>query len=499
MKILFATSEAHPLIKTGGLGDVSGSLPNAYAKLKHQVRLVIPAYGDVWEKVSHVKELTDFTVGGCGRDVHVRLFKAKAEGIQTPIWLVDIPDLFNRPGNPYLSPDGSDWWDNGERFGVFSKAVVEIAMNRVGLDWQPDMVHANDWQTGLVPALLTLEPNRPQTLFTIHNMAYAGLFPKTLFDSLWLPWHWWNLEGVEFYDNLSMLKAGIVLADWVNTVSPTYAREICYPEYAYGMEGVLQKRQDEGRLIGILNGIDQEIWNPKTDEYIKRHYSVEKGRVAAKKENKKDLLKFWDLPDEVVESSAPVIGFVGRLVSQKGIDLVMEVVDDILAQTEVRFVFIGSGDSSYEYALSELAHQYPNRVMVYIGYSESLAHKVEAGADIFLMPSRFEPCGLNQMYSLAYGTLPVVHHTGGLADTVVNATEENIKLKTATGFVFYDPSFHALKSTLLHAVFLYSKPRTWQKIQKSAMSVDFGWQRSAKQYLDLFKSIKSSKSKPSKL
>ncbi|MDX1796120.1 MAG: glycogen synthase GlgA [Hydrogenovibrio sp.] len=487
MKILFATSEAHPLIKTGGLADVSGSLPNAYHKLKHKVRLVIPAYGDIWEKVHDVKQVTDFQVGGCGRDVHVRIHKAKAKGLDVPIWLVDVPDLFKRPGNPYLSPDGTDWWDNGERFAVFSKAVVELAMDRVGLKWQADVVHANDWQTGLVPALLTLEAARPKTLFTIHNMAYAGLFPKSLFEALWLPWSWWTPEGIEFYGNMSMLKAGILMADWVTTVSPTYAREICFPEYAYGLEGVLQQRHDEGRLVGILNGVDKHIWNPKLDDYIERHYSLEKGRVSGKQVNKKALLDFWDLPSEVKESGDPVIGLVGRLVPQKGIDLVLEVVDEVLAKTNARFVFVGTGDPHYEHQLSQLAHHYPQRVMVYIGYSEALAHKVEAGADIFLMPSRFEPCGLNQMYSLIYGTLPVVHHTGGLADTVVNATEENIKAGTATGFVFYDPSREALLSTLMHALYLYGKPRTWQKIQKTGMGVDFGWEKSAKQYLTLCK------------
>ncbi|GAB6034537.1 glycogen synthase GlgA [Galenea microaerophila] len=487
MKILFATSEAYPLIKTGGLGDVSGSLPSAYAKLGHSVKLIMPAYGDVWEKVKEVKALTDFKVGGCHREYHVRLFKAKAKGLNVPVWLVDIPELYKRPGNPYLSPEGDDWWDNGERFGVFAKAVTEVAMGRVGLEWQPDLVHSNDWQTGLVPALLSLEAQRPKTLFTIHNMAYAGLFPKSLFECLWLPWEWWNPEGVEFYGNLSMLKAGILYADWVTTVSPTYAREICLPEYGYGLEGVLCKRHAEGRLVGILNGIDTEIWNPKNDPYIKRHYDVDKGRVAAKKVNKKDLLDFWDLTEEEAASEAPVVGFVGRLVLQKGIDLLLEALPELIKQTSARFIIVGSGDAGYEYALNELAHRYPGRVMVYIGYSEALAHKVEAGADLFLMPSRFEPCGLNQMYSLVYGTLPIVHHTGGLADTVVNATEENIKNGTATGFVFYDPSVHALNSTLLHALFILGKKRTFQKIQKTAMKQDFSWKKSAKQYLTLFK------------
>lgn len=487
MKILFATSEAHPLIKTGGLADVSGSLPNAYAHLKHQVRLVIPAYGGIWDKVSHVKQIADFMVGACGREVHVRVHSAKAQGIDVPIWLVDVPELFNRPGNPYMSPDGSDWWDNGERFSVFAKAVIELSMDRAGLKWKPDVVHANDWQTGLVPALLTLETNRPKTLFTIHNMAYAGLFPKSLFDALWLPWSWWTVGGVEFHNNFSMLKAGIAMADWVTTVSPTYADEICFPEFAYGLEGALVKRKAEGRLVGILNGIDTLVWNPQTDPLIKRNYSAEKGRVAAKAENKKSLLDFWDLSDESIDLDAPVVGLVGRLVPQKGIDLVLEVLPELLEETNARFIFVGTGSANFEYALSEMSKRYPERVLIYIGYSESLAHKVEAGSDLFLMPSRFEPCGLNQMYSLAYGTLPVVHNTGGLADTVVNATDENIKNGTATGFVFYDPSRHALKSTLMHALYLFGKKRTWQKIQKTAMEVDFGWDRSAKRYIDLVK------------
>lgn len=490
MKILFATSEAHPLIKTGGLADVSGSLPDAYHHLKQKVRMVLPAYGDVWEKVSDVKQVSELSIGACGRQLHVRIHVASAEGIDIPTWLVDIPELFHRPGNPYLALDGKDWWDNGERFAVFSKVVAEIAMNRAGLKWQPDLVQSNDWQTGLVPALLTLEPVRPKTVFTIHNMAYAGLFPKSLFEGLALPWRWWEPDkGIEFYDNMSMLKAGIQMADWVTTVSPSYAKEITYPEYAYGLEGLLIRRLEEGRLVGILNGIDQDVWNPKTDPFIQHHYSVEKGRVAAKKRNKKDMLDFWDLPKTVIDSDDPVIGLVGRLVPQKGIDLVLDVLPELIEQSNARFVIVGTGDSLFEYHLTELAHQYPERVMIYIGYSESLAHKVEAGADLFLMPSRFEPCGLNQLYSLAYGTPPIVHSTGGLSDTVVNATKENLASGQATGFVFYDPSRHALKSTILHALHLFSKKGTWQKLQKNGMKQDFSWTRSAKQYLALFKAM----------
>lgn len=501
MKILFATSEAHPLIKTGGLADVSGSLPNALAHLKHKVRLVLPAYRAVMERLPEksVKQVASLSVAGCGREFSATIWQLKAgavAGIEVPVWLVDVPELFDRPGNPYLAEDGSDWWDNGERFGVFSKVVAELAMDRAGLKWQADVVHVNDWQTGLVSALLSREPHRPKTVFTVHNMAYPGNFPHSLFAQLQLPEALWSMEGVEFWGHFSMLKAGLICSDWVTTVSPTYAKEICYPEFAYGFEGVLQKRAAEGRLIGILNGIDEQIWNPATDELIHSRYSVEKGRVAGKQRNKTFLIEELALLNGLSETqiqanlsawlNAPLIGFVGRLVEQKGIDLVLEVLPELIEQTDAHFVFVGSGHKPFENALYELTQRYPQRVWVFIGYSESLAHQVEAGADLFLMPSRFEPCGLNQMYSLAYGTPPIVHHTGGLADTVVNATDENLAAGTATGFVFYDPSRFALKSTLLHALALYAKKRSWQKLQKTGMQQAFGWRASAQRYLALY-------------
>ena len=502
MKILFATSEAHPLIKTGGLADVSGSLPNALADLKHKVRLVLPAYQSVMDKLPEkkaYKKITEFSVTGCGRDYHVRILQVKVGaivGIKVPVWLVDIPELFDRPGNPYLAADGTDWWDNGERFGVFSKVVAELAMDRVGSKWQPDVEHLNDWQTGLVPALLSLEDMPPKTVFTIHNMAYPGNFPKSLFEALHLPWSLWNKEGVEFWGHFSMLKAGLIKSDWVTTVSPTYANQICHPELAYGFEGVLQDRAAEGRLMGILNGIDDQVWNPSTDDLIVKNYSVKKGRTAGKLANKEALLSDLCLyRGECKKKSGkrlanclqqPLVGLVGRLVEQKGIDLVLEVIPELIEQSNANFVIVGSGDPFYENQIKQMAKKYPGRIWVFIGYSESLAHRVEAGADMFLMPSRFEPCGLNQMYSLAYGTLPIVHHTGGLADTVVNATELNLKNGTATGFVFYDPSRHALKSTLLHALHLFDKTRTWQKIQKTGMEQSFDWKASAKQYVSLY-------------
>lgn len=503
MKILFATSEAHPFIKTGGLADVSGSLPNEFIAMKHQVRVVLPAYQSVMAKLNKkdYRKVANLQMNGCGRVFDVTVLQVKAgalKGADYPVWLVDIPELFNRPGNPYLAGDGFDWWDNGERFGVFAKVVTELAMNRAGLKWQANVLHANDWQTGLIPALLSLEDKalRPKTVFTIHNMAYPGNFPYSLFKLLELPESLWSIDGVEFWGHFSMLKGGLIKSDWVTTVSPTYAKEICYPEFAYGMEGILQLRQAEGKLKGIINGIDETFWSPETDNLIVENYSVDKGLKKGKLANKETLLsELCLLRGEGAKKSEarlkecmarPLIGLVGRLVEQKGIDLVLEVMPEIVKQTNANFVIVGSGNKYFEEQVREFARKNRTRVWAFIGYSESLGHRVEAGADMFLMPSRFEPCGLNQMYSLKYGTPPIVHHTGGLADTVVNANAENIKANTATGFVFYDPSHHALKSTILHALNLYSKPQTWQQIQKTGMQQSFKWRQSAQQYLELY-------------
>lgn len=474
------------MIKTGGLADVSGSLPKAMADLGNDVRLILPAYQTVLEKFPQHQELSRFVVGGAGRELQVRVLQLELEEIGCPVWLLDIPELFARPGNPYLAPDGNDWWDNGERFAVFSRAVAQIAMNRAGLDWRADGVHANDWQTGLIPAFLSQEAQRPRTVFTIHNMAYAGYFPKSLFDSMWLPWDWWTPEGVEFYGQLCMLKSGIMYSDWVTTVSPTYALEICSAEFAYGFAGIMRRKRAEGRLEGILNGIDTSYWNPATDPMVPFNYSVERGRVSQKKRNKQALFEHFgaQVRDDMLQQ--PLLGFIGRLVTQKGIDLILEALPGLLAEHQFNLVLVGSGDSYYEQALCHLAADYPGRIFLHLGYDEALAHLVEAGADMFLMPSRFEPCGLNQLYSLAYGTPPIVHYTGGLSDTVVNASEDNINKKTATGFVFYDPSANALSATIEHALFLFSKPRTWQQIQKTGMSQVFDWQSSAEKYTKLF-------------
>jgi starch synthase len=488
MNILFATSEMYPLIKTGGLADVSAGLPAALRALQQDVRVVLPAYRDVLETVGAVTELGSFWVNGCGVSRRVKVLCADESPRETTVWLLAVDDLFNRPGNPYLNADGEDWWDNGERFGLFSRAVVELAMDRGGLRWQPDVVHCHDWQTGLVPALLSLETPRPRTVFTIHNLSYLGRFPYALFEGLGLPSAWWHYEKLEFYDTLAMLKGGIVFADQVTTVSPSYAEEICQPDHGLGLHGALELCRNEGRLTGIINGMDTAVWNPAKDPYLPFRYSVQRGRVAEKKRNKQALL------DQLAGSAAsdaveqPLCGFVGRLVEQKGIDLITAALPQLLESSTACFVFIGTGQSHYEQQLRDLAQRYPRRVFVYIGYSEALAHVLEAGCDLFLMPSRFEPCGLNQMYSLAYGTPPVVHATGGLKDTVVDVTEDTLKAGRATGFVFRAATVEDFLAAVQRALALFARPRSWQQLQKNGMEQDFSWAQSAGRYLELYRS-----------
>ena len=483
MKVLFASSEVFPLIKTGGLGDVAYSLPQALQAQGAKVHLVLPAYRSVLEKVGNTRIIGWLSVQGSNGYYHsVRILSCDPEGFTCTVWLVDCPALFDRAGNPYNHPHGYDWPDNAERFTVFSRAICELANDRLNLGWKPDAIHLNDWQTGLVPALLEGYPYKPRTLFTIHNLAYIGYFSRETFDQLGLAWHWWSAEGMEFHQGFSMLKAGIVYADTVTTVSPTYAREICTPEFGYGLDGLLRSRHY--KLHGILNGIDDHVWNPSTDPYLAQNYTPEtvtKGKLA----NKKVLLKHFGITDKTAVKQ-PLFGLVSRLVEQKGIDLVIQAIQVMLRDTDARFCLIGSGQGYYEGRLNELAAQYPERVMVYIGYNEELAHQLEAGVDMFLMPSRFEPCGLNQMYSLNYGTPPIVYFTGGLADTVVNATPTTLQEQQATGFVFYEISWSALLNTMRYACDLYRQPKVWLGIQQAGMRQDFSWAKSAARYLALY-------------
>lgn len=475
-KILFATSEAHPLIKTGGLADVAGSLPIALSELGQEVRLIMPNYQGV-RNCESGRYLCTVRVNNCD----VNLLETHLPNSGVVVWLVDYPPFFNFPGNPYHDEQGNPWPDIGDRFALFCRIVVEVAMDRAYLNWKPDVVHCNDWQTGLVPALLSLEHYRPATIFTIHNMAYQGVFPSTTYTLLNLPGQLWNPNGLEYHGMLSFIKGGLSFADRITTVSPTYAEEIQRPEFGYGLEGLLAYRRDI--LSGIINGIDTTVWDPASDMHITQTYSPK--TLDDKQANKTALQERLGLP---VDAKIPLLGLIGRLVDQKGIDLVLSCLPE-LTHMPLQFVLLGSGDKSIELKVLNFARLYPEKVSVTIGYDEHLAHQIEAGSDLFLMPSRFEPCGLNQMYSQRYGTLPVVRKTGGLADTVVDTLPENIANGTASGFVFNDPVPGALLEAIKRGLVLFDNKALWKKLQRNAMSKDFSWQNSANHYMALYREI----------
>jgi starch synthase len=475
-KILFAASEAYPLIKTGGLADVCGSLPRALADLSQDVRLIIPNYHSL-KTFSEVHKISSLRIN----NMDVNLLETRMPDSNVLVWLVDCPAFFNMPGNPYTDAYGHDWANNAERFALFCRFVVEVSMDRAHLDWRPDIVHCNDWQTGLVPALLSIEENAPSTLFTIHNMAFQGVYPAETAKALNLPGQLWNPEGLEFHNNLSFIKGGLVYADWITTVSPSYALEIQTPDFGYGLEGLLQHRKQY--LGGIINGIDYHEWDPETDPYLVAHFNAES--LQNKQWNKAELQKRLELP---VNNSLPMFALIGRLFDQKGVDLVIDCLP-VLLENPVQFVLLGTGSKTLEDRLLNIARDYPEKMAVTIGYDESLAHLMEAGADIFLMPSRFEPCGLNQMYSQRYGTLPIVRKTGGLADTVIDASLETIANLTATGFVFTAIDAVDLMEAINRSLQVYPNQDMWRQMQKTAMQKDFTWKSSAEQYLELYHNI----------
>lgn len=481
MRVLFAASELFPLIKTGGLGDVAHSLPEALTALGNDVRIVMPAYRAVLQRL-HGLRVAGYVRLQDGREA--RIAEARDERVACPLWLVDIPTLFDRPGQPYSDVDGVDWADNAARFRAFSEAAAVLATDGLGLGWHADVAHANDWQTGLVPAFLAGRPRRPRTVFTIHNIAYDCLSDYPAFSMLGLPPHWWSVEHGEFYDRFSMLKCGLTFSDRVTTVSPRYADEIRRPEFGYGYASILAALGD--RLTGILNGIDDVTWDPQTDPFLAQTYGPGDKLRAAKQANRAALLQALGASADDTPGDAPVLGSVGRLVHQKGTDLLLDSVPRLVHETDAVFVLIGAGDPHLEHRLAALAGSYPGRVFHHIGYSERLAHLVEAGSDMFVMPSRYEPCGLNQMYSLRYGTPPIVRETGGLADTVIDASPRNIARGEANGFVFADADTDALAAAVHRALALFRQPKQWMKLVKSGMRGDFGWRQSAQRYLELY-------------
>lgn len=488
MNILMAASEAYPIVKTGGLGDVIYSLPRALKKQGLDVRVILPAYRIVLEQMTEMRVVGWMDAQGTEGIHNVRILETSDNHLGVPLLLVDVASLFDRPGNPYVHPEGYNWHDNAERFTVFSRAVAQFAMNEeLHMGWKPDVVHCHDWQTGLVPAMLTQGENPPKSVFTIHNLSYSGTFSHDDFARLHLPVEWWSSHAMEFYGNFSMLKAGVVFAGEVTTVSPTYSREIRTPGFGYGFDGVM--RSVGHKLNGILNGIDQDVWNPEVDSYIPVNYSLNRSYLKGKLANKQALLADLGAKTDETALRAPLLGLIGRLVEQKGIDLLLGILPQVLDRSDASIVILGSGEQLFEQALSDLVARYPDRLFLTLGYSEELAHRIEAGADMFLMPSRFEPCGLNQLYSLRYGTPPIVHHVGGLADTVVDATKDNIANKTATGFVFYEPTSTALLGAIERALALFQQEKTWRQLIRTGMQQDFGWERSAVNYISHYSKL----------
>jgi starch synthase len=479
MKILFASSEAHPLIKTGGLADVAGSLPRAIRALRHDIRVVIPAYQSVLKQARKFTLVAHLQLQGVNQPV--RILCGRLPGSTVTVYLVDSPEHFDRPGNPYTMKQGSVWPDNAERFTTFCRAIEALAMDAAGLDWQPDIIHCNDWQTALVPPLLDRHAARPATVFTIHNLAYQGLFDWKVFKKLKLPADFWSMETMEFHNQFSFIKGGLVFADWISTVSPTYASEIQTGDYGYGLEGLISYREDN--LTGIVNGVDYSVWNPGRDNLIPVQFTARS--LTHKVENKQALQEHFKLP---VDETIPVLAVISRLVEQKGIDLIISIVPD-LVEHGAQLMILGSGDTALEKAINKAVKQYPENIAAHLGYDETLAHHIEAGADIFLMPSRFEPCGLNQIYSQRYGTVPIVRNTGGLADTVTDTTPETIESKTATGFSFNKAKATALMKTVDRALGYYRQPEIWKQLVCTGMKQDFSWKRSAQLYIELYEIV----------
>jgi starch synthase len=476
LRVLFVTPECAPWVKTGGLGDVSGALPRALAALGHELRVLMPAYRGLRRGL---RAGATIALAANGPWPAARLVRHESAGFE--LWLLDCPEFYDRPGGPYVDDSGRDHADNALRFGFLSHVAAQLcAPASPWADWRAHVLHANDWPTGLAPAYLSLmagDTRHTATVFTIHNLAFQGLFPATLAAALGLPPEWLSVEdqGLLHWDQISTLKAGLRHADAITTVSPTYAREIQSEVLGFGMDGMLRLRAD--RLHGILNGIDTAQWDPQTDKLIAQRYGA--GDLQAKAPNKLALQLRMGLPPD---ADTMLLGLVSRLTEQKGIDLVLDNIERI-AESACQLVVLGRGDAALEQRLREAAAAHPRFVAVELGFDEGLAHLVEAGADCFLMPSRFEPCGLNQLYSLAYGTPPLVHATGGLADSV----RDTMRHADGTGFVMREPTAGALWRALADAQRLYRDRPAWRSLQRRGMAQRLSWDDSAQRYVALYR------------
>jgi starch synthase len=477
MKILLASSELHPFSKTGGLADMVSALARALAKAGHEVGVVTPLYAGLRQRFPRLKHFDwDLNLALGTNRVRGEIWLLKAAP-QLTYYFVDQPDYFQR--DALYGDKNGDYPDNAARYIFFSKAVVHLARY---LPWQPEIVHAHDWPTGLIP-LMVLHQHRqegwqkiPRICFTIHNLAYQGLFPASQFELTNLPWSYFTPQGAEFYGQLNCLKAGLVYANSLTTVSPRYAQEITTPEFGCGLAQVLAQRQDA--LTGILNGADYAEWKTIRNPNLQHTFTWQNlhGKAAEKRALQKELA----LP---LAPRVPLFGNIGRLAEQKGIDLMLGALKEMLAEP-IQFVQLGQGDAPYEKACLDLAQQHPNQAAVRIGFDHGLPHRIEAACDFYLMPSRYEPCGLNQIYSLRYGTIPIVRATGGLDDSVVDITES---VENANGIKFWDYSVPALVKAMRKALALYQHPFLFHHYRKNAMTADFCWNKTAQKYLEVYR------------
>lgn len=479
LQILFVTPECAPWAKTGGLGEVSAGLPAALLGLGVDVRVLMPAYPSVLEQAKGLRRVAAFEAEA-GLPAAGLLRGKLPSGV--PALLLDCPALYTRSGGPYQDAHGLDYADNVLRFGLLSRVAARLASAGSPLGWRPDVLHCNDWPAALAPAYLKLGLEGPApSVVAIHNLAFQGIFPLDNGPALGLPDSALGVEGVEYWGHMSFLKAGLYYADRIVTVSPTYAGEILGEHLGCGMQGLLQTRS--ARVSGILNGIDTDIWNPATDPHLVSNYDADS--LAAKADNKRALQAQMGLEQD---DAVLLLGIVSRLTDQKGVDLVLEALPELLGRP-VQLAVLGSGEEKLENALLAAEKEWPGKVAVKIGFDEALAHRIEAGADAFLMPSRFEPCGLNQMYSQRYGTPPIVRATGGLADSVGDYTPAGLESGEATGFVFDDPTAQALIATVDRVAAVRAEPAAWVQLQRNGMSCDFGWSTSARGYLRLYRSM----------
>lgn len=492
LKILFVAAECQPFIKTGGLADVAGALPKTLHRLGHDVRIVLPRYSDIdGGKHRLLPMMPEMKVQYGPHLLEGSVLRCSFPGTQMPVYFIDEPDLFHRRG--LYGHGRMDFADNDRRFAFFSMATLWMLK---GLDWQPDIIQTNDWQTGLLPALLRHHPEvtadsfyeSMRTVFALHNIAYQGNMDKALVPAIGLPWDVFTHEGLEFYGKASYLKSGLVYSDALVTVSPTYSREIQQEEFGAGLHNTFRERALD--LHGILNGIDVDEWDPGNDKYIEKPFSADnlEGKAACKEA----LQEFAGLPRR---PDLPVVVMISRLITNKGLDLVINAMDDLL-QMDAQFYILGSGEEEYEAALRNVAVNHPDKFAAHIEYEHKLMHRILAGADMLLMPSAYEPCGLTQLYAMRYGTIPIARETGGLADTIFHATEPAITSGKASGFLFKGYTGDILRDTIAEALALKrNSPNLWSNLVQNAMRQDFSWDRSARDYLRLYEEVLARKNR----